>query len=470
MDLIGKKIETVSLREALVRLKEIDDKGLPIYGFNPFGSIPFDDYITKLFGSKAVADFPGSEDILTEEDMAEIIDARSVSVIEDLLSNPTVNEKNEIVRNKILDIPEGYSFDDVLAKKPSLSILDEARVDYKSDEFDELPIAIEIGGKVFGTLGNFSMVIGKPKSGKTLFTTLLAGAAISGQDESNLLKVKLPEKKSKVVFFDTEQSKSHTALVGKRLMELIGDIESTQFDIFSLRRFSIDQRLQALEELFIRYDDIGLVIIDGIKDLVSEINNEKEASQIGNKLLEWTQRYNIHIVVVLHQNKGDKHARGHIGGELQNKAETTVSISKRKEGHVVAPEFTRNDDFISFVIGFKPVKLGKNETVIPFINLDQKVSKKSKGKGRISTTPQSTSIGTHQKILQELNEICLKEQNNKGEARDLIKGLAAKHQLDFGDNKAQKFLTYYLEKEWIQMKKPTGGGKSFVSVNIDSIK
>jgi hypothetical protein len=49
---------------------------------------------------------------------------------------------------------------------------------------------------------------------------------------------------------------------------------------------------------------------------------------INTKLLNWTHEYNSHIITIIHQNKGDGNARGHIGTELINKAELVLSVTK----------------------------------------------------------------------------------------------------------------------------------------------
>ena len=52
------------------------------------------------------------------------------------------------------------------------------------------------------------------------------------------------------------------------------------------------------------------------------------AAQIINMLMQWSSEYNLHIHTVLHLNKGDDNTRGHIGTELNNKAETVLQITK----------------------------------------------------------------------------------------------------------------------------------------------
>ena len=56
----------------------------------------------------------------------------------------------------------------------------------------------------------------------------------------------------------------------------------------------------------------------------------RQSFKYGFKALKWTEDYNIHIVVVLHENPGSDKARGHIGTELMNKAETVIALEVDK--------------------------------------------------------------------------------------------------------------------------------------------
>ena len=75
----------------------------------------------------------------------------------------------------------------------------------------------------------------------------------------------------------------------------------------------------------------GLVIIDGIRDLMLDINSTGESVEVINKMMEWSSKYDLHIHCVLHLNKGDNNVRGHIGTEMSNKAETVLVISKNND-------------------------------------------------------------------------------------------------------------------------------------------
>lgn len=82
-----------------------------------------------------------------------------------------------------------------------------------------------------------------------------------------------------------------------------------------------------------------------------DINNAKEATDVMTMLMAWTSKHNLHIHCVLHLNKNDNNTRGHIGTELENKAETVLVISKDKQNtniSEVRPMHMRDREFSSF--------------------------------------------------------------------------------------------------------------------------
>ena len=97
--------------------------------------------------------------------------------------------------------------------------------------------------------------------------------------------------------------------------------------------------------------DLGLVIIDGIRDFIHDINSPGESTDVISKFMQWTDDRQIHIHTVLHQNKNDEHARGHVGTELNNKAETVMQIEPDKDDKsisVVEAIHSRDREFEPF--------------------------------------------------------------------------------------------------------------------------
>ena len=90
-------------------------------------------------------------------------------------------------------------------------------------------------------------------------------------------------------------------------------------------------RRDIIECALITEPNIGLVIIDGLRDLLFDINSSTEAAEVIGLLMRWSSQFNVHIHTVLHLNKGDDNLRGHIGTELNHKAETILQIKVSEE-------------------------------------------------------------------------------------------------------------------------------------------
>ena len=117
----------------------------------------------------------------------------------------------------------------------------------------------------------------------------------------------------------------------ERILRLAGlptDKDVDDFVFMVLREQTPDKRKQIIGYMLENMPDVGLLIIDGIRDLMYDINSPSESTDLINLLMRWSSGYNLHIHTVLHLNKGDDNTRGHIGTELNNKAETVLQITK----------------------------------------------------------------------------------------------------------------------------------------------
>ena len=207
------------------------------------------------------------------------------------------------------------------------------------------------------TLGNFSVITGKGKSKKTFLTSLIIAAAATGGIIQNKFYGSLPENKRTVLLFDTEQSGYDAWMTCKRV-ERIANNNVSMFEGFDLREYKPLERCEIIEYAIEKYkDSLGFVVIDGIADLAKAINDEEEATRIGSMLLRLTKQYNIHILTVIHQNKGDNYATGHLGSMLIKKAEAVISVerdAKNKTRSIVSCDNMRGAaDFELFAMDIK---------------------------------------------------------------------------------------------------------------------
>ena len=88
------------------------------------------------------------------------------------------------------------------------------------------------------------------------------------------------------------------------------DRDNENLEFLALRKYTPEQRIRIVEQAIYNTPEIGLVIIDGIRDMVYDINSPSESTRIISKLMQWTDDRQIHIHTILHQNKGDENARG----------------------------------------------------------------------------------------------------------------------------------------------------------------
>ena len=100
-------------------------------------------------------------------------------------------------------------------------------------------------------------------------------------------------------------------------------------DVFNVRGVAWKERRDLLREAVTRCKP-DLVIVDGIRDLVNDINDGVLAQEVMEELMHLATERNCCIVCVLHQNKSgeDHNLRGWIGTELMNKAFEVYSCEK----------------------------------------------------------------------------------------------------------------------------------------------
>jgi len=305
----------------------------------------------------------------------------------------------------------------------------------------------------FGTLGNFSMITGKAKSKKSFTLCLAVAPAIDGsQYNVGPFDVKLPADKPRVLYFDTEQGKYRVWKAIKRVCRMAGVENPPQIEYFDLRNFNTHERVE-----FIRLTlndrnpqkDIGLVIIDGCRDLIHDINDPKDATQIATLLMQWTANNGLHIITVLHQNKGDNNARGHVGTELINKAETVISVEVDKDDtsvSIVKPEQTRAEGFNGFAFNINADGLPQ---LLPDYELNGKAAASKKAFNPFDYQPE-----THHGVLSKVFATGpIKALSDYIEALK-IEWLA--NGVKLADNTAKLCKSYYQKMGWVTNKSEPG--------------
>ena len=199
-------------------------------------------------------------------------------------------------------------------------------------------------------------------------------------------EVELPADRHTVLYVDTEQSRTDCQNQMRRILRLAGqspDTDNPRFVFLSLRQFTPEERIAIIDAAMESLPDIGLIIIDGVRDLLHDINSPTEATTVISLLMKWTDLYQFHLHTVLHQNKSDENARGHLGTELANKAETVMLVEKDKNDadiSVVRPAYTRAAEFPPFAFHIVADKVALPEIVGGYSFNEPKTGRPTVGK------------------------------------------------------------------------------------------
>ena len=313
--------------------------------------------------------------------------------------------------------------------------------------YEHSPVVLMVDDTVIGTLGNFSASIGKAKSKKTFNVSAIVASALSGSTVLHYRSM-FPENKRKILYIDTEQGRYHCQQVLKRILRLADLPEYKNPDnliMLALRKFSPKLRLAIVEQAIGTIPDLGLVIIDGIRDFLYDINSSSESTDIISKFMQWTDDRQIHIHTVLHQNKNDEHARGHIGTELNNKAETVMQVEVDKMDRtvsVVEAIHIRDREF-------EPFAFRINDEVLP--ELLDSYQPQEKKIGRPAKEPfdpyKEISESVHRAALEAaFTNVCITSYDDYLER---LKEGYALQDIKLGHNKAVKVATFLSNKRMV---------------------
>lgn len=195
--------------------------------------------------------------------------------------------------------------------------------------------ALEVDGKGIFALRDIHAVKAKQKAGKTTALKVFISALLLGE----MFRVKSLLEKPRIVFFDTEQSRTDTKLILENVVQMTGlgpEVIDDQVSLHSLRRIDHDQLLPLLE-LVLEDEKPQVVMLDGIVEFVASFNDETESKRLIKELLKLSDQHSCAIVCVLHTNKADEdhNMRGHLGTMLAQKSATVLECVKEKGSSVI---------------------------------------------------------------------------------------------------------------------------------------
>lgn len=224
-------------------------------------------------------------------------------------------------------------------------------VDYPDPEY-----VIEIGGTPTLPKGNLIALSAKWKNGKTFLCDVLTAVFLGSERFAGCRTL---FSQGKVSFYDTEQAESDTSRIRKVIDAMTPEGRRHDYDVYCLRPLNIDPTSEDSDEITryefisqtIAHDKPDLVIIDGIADLIYNYNDVIESQRLVNRLAALANKHNCAMVVVMHQNKGqrDKNMKGHLGTMLNQKCSDVFSVEKCGGIFVVSNTISRHQPCGDFV-------------------------------------------------------------------------------------------------------------------------
>ena len=225
---------------------------------------------------------------------------------------------------------------------PLLMDLDRLRIVSTSDIQDE-EFLFRIKGKPCMPRKDLTVITGQAKTGKTVLISILMACCARRQEQGGLLGIeRIREQPLKVMWVDTEQNPQSTQyILKKRVSRLVdGEFPEDQFFVFNLRSASVSERYDLIAEGVHAYKP-DILIVDNVRDLISDINNGEKAQELIESFMKLSQEYCCNVVTVIHQNRSaeNRGLRGWLGTELTNKAFEVFACQKFRQKDAEKPTF-----------------------------------------------------------------------------------------------------------------------------------
>lgn len=225
-------------------------------------------------------------------------------------------------------------------------------------------VAWRIRWQNIGSLGNFSVITGLPKAGKTRYLCGIMAAAID-REEKFLQSIKLPAGKDSVLHIDTEQSRHDYYRMMKQVKKMCSMDENeafpTRFMSITCRGETV-QKIKAMIDFYLSITPTcGIIVLDGLLDMIERFNDEGEST----KLIKWmekiTDEHNILIIAVLHRTKSADKAIGHVGSAVERKAQSILIVEKITEGNI--SRYVLKAEYLRSAEGFEDVSIFYNKGI-----------------------------------------------------------------------------------------------------------
>lgn len=230
-------------------------------------------------------------------------------------------------------------------------ILSVIEFDYNREIAKPVPV-ISIQDQITLTAGNISTLTGQSKSGKTGILSAIQSGSMKLKGEPDFdtcgLTIAPNTNKELLLHVDTEQSAYDYHKNVKKIFERTGRNRPPDwYKSFHFLSVDIAKRkeylINAIEKYEKQFGGVYMIVVDGIGDFISSVNDEQESYQLVDWLFNLATDYNCPVLTVLHLNPGsDSKSRGHLGSHLERKSESVLTITKNGDVSTLAAKYLRN--------------------------------------------------------------------------------------------------------------------------------
>jgi hypothetical protein len=199
------------------------------------------------------------------------------------------------------------------------------------------------------TVGNLTNLHAQAKAGKSAVIGAMIAAVIQPESATTTDTLSFsatnPDGKA-VVHFDTEQTEfDHSRLIRNAMRRAKVDSPPPWLHSYWLKGMSAEQCRQTVAAATTaaarECGGVHSIFIDGVADLANDVNDASECNPLVTELEAIACEFNCSVVVVIHCNPGSVKVRGHLGSQLERKAESNLTIEKGGKVSVIFSEKQR---------------------------------------------------------------------------------------------------------------------------------
>ena len=191
--------------------------------------------------------------------------------------------------------------------------------------------------------GNLMTIISGEGFGKSRLMSTIISSRYNSDCDSFGINLHL-EDNELIVHIDTEQERNEVFNSMQRIEKRTGNPNGLKIGSkirnYVLQSFvtipTIKEKRNWLFNTIEKYhENIGILVLDGVTDFISDVNNLSESQDFLARLNSYMSSYNFAVIATIHKNSNDDNgkARGHIGSELLRKSGSVFQLAKTQNTH-----------------------------------------------------------------------------------------------------------------------------------------